>query len=82
MKLNVIREAEVDNITKSIQGKVNEVKKRTMSQPTDATSMTMPHNSISSDQDLTTVSSEIFKVCTLIVAGNCMISLYPIPLEA
>lgn len=57
----MIREAEVETITKSIQGKLNEVR-RTMTQPTDTTTMPLPPNSIPSDQDVTTVNSEIFKV--------------------
>ena len=62
MKLNVIREAEVETITKSIEAKVNEVK-RTVTHPSDATSsMTMLHSSIPSDQDITSIGSEIFKV--------------------
>ena len=62
MKLNVIREAEVETITKSIEAKVNEVK-RTVTHPSDATSsMTMLHSSVPSDQDITSIGSEIFKV--------------------
>ena len=62
MKLNVIREVEVETITKSIEDKVNEAK-RTMIHPSDVTSsMAMPHNSLPSDQDVTPIGSEIFKV--------------------
>lgn len=58
----MIREAEVEIFTKSIQIKVNEVK-RTMAHPTDApSSMTIPQNSMPSDQDVTSMGSEIFKV--------------------
>ena len=80
MKLNVIREAEVETITKSIEGKVNEVK-RTMTHPSDVTAM--PHNSVPSDQDITPIGSEIFRVWHGVISccDCCMISLYHIPLE-
>jgi len=57
----VIREAEVETMTKSIQGKVNEVK-RTRTQSADATSSTMMQHANSIDQDVTSTGSEIFKV--------------------
>lgn len=69
MKLNVIREAEVETITKSIQGKVNEVK-RTMAQPTDATSTipSMQQNSLPvGDHDITSAGSELFKVHNMLL---------------
>lgn len=62
VKLNVIREAEVETITKSIQGKVNEVK-RAKTHPADVTpSVAIQHNALPVDHEITHIGSELFKV--------------------
>lgn len=73
--MNVIREAEVETITKSIEGKVNEAK-RTMMHPSDvSSSMALPHNSVPSDQDVTSIGSEIFKVHNAMVSSPVVTTL-------